>query len=525
MFSEPALTGHTHELLAGKKAFPVIVAVIDMGVDTAHEDLAEHHDLKDQIRPDRSEDLAQRDAGRRHALEIERGGTERRRDVGDLHVEAEEYAEPDEIEAQLLGDRHEDRRGQEQDADPVDEAAEDDPDDLEHDDDVDRLQRQRRHRVLDQPGAAGERVDADQRRRAEEQPVQHDRDLGGLLDGVPHARQRHPAVDEHGKQRPDDADTSGLGGRGDAQVEGAEHHQRDHAGDDEIPQHRQLLAQRTLALFGWRGRRQLRRYRAADDDVGAVGTGKQQTRNDARHVQLADRNARGQAVEDEDDAGRNERRQSAAGANAAERDALVVTAAEHRRQRDDAHGDDLGADYAHHRRHQRAGEDDRHGQAAGNASEPDMHGAKDGVGHASSLEDAGHEDEKRHGDEHIVAHQREHAADDQRQPRQTEQRIGKHDRHRPGRKGQRDAGEKDDDEDDDEQDAQKLDAHGVGPASGTMPSSRTRLAMPCSSSSRPAIGMAILTGQIGGFQGVPVPSDCRNELQAISEPTQTSAPT
>ena len=38
--------------------------------------------------------------------------------------------------------------------------------------------------VLDQLGAAGERVDADQRRRAEEQPVQHDRHLGRVLGGA-----------------------------------------------------------------------------------------------------------------------------------------------------------------------------------------------------------------------------------------------------------------------------------------------------------------------------------------------------
>ena len=39
------------------------------------------------------------------------------------------------------------------------------------------------------------------------------------------------------------------------------------------------------------------------------------------------------------------------------------------------------------------------------------------------------------------------------------------------------------------------------------------------------MGIAIFTGQIGGFHGVPVPSDCRNEVHAISVPTQTSAPT
>ena len=77
----------------------------------------------------------------------------------------------------------------------------------------------------------------------------------------------------------------------------------------------------------------------------------------------------------------------------------------------------------------------------GHAAGPDVHGAEDGVGDAGPLENAGHEDEQRHRDEHIVAHQREHAADDERQARQAEQRVGEHDRDRAGRKSQRQAGQ------------------------------------------------------------------------------------
>ena len=72
-----------------------------------------------------------------------------------------------------------------------------------------------------------------------------------------------------------------------------------------------------------------------------------------------------------------------------------------------------------------------------------------------------------------------------------------------------------DDEYDDEQDAQQFDAHACISAAGTTPRSRSRLTMPCRSNSSPAIGIAIFTGQIGGFQGVPVPSDCRKEPHAI----------
>ena len=55
---------------------------------------------------------------------------------------------------------------------------------------------------------------------------------------------------------------------------------------------------------------------------------------------------------------------------------------------------------------------------------------------------------------------------------------------------------------------------------GAQPMSRIRLATPCSRSSRPAAGMAALTGQTTGFHGVLVVSPIWNEFQASAPPTQ-----
>ena len=49
-----------------------------------------------------------------------------------------------------------------------------------------------------------------------------------------------------------------------------------------------------------------------------------------------------------------------------------------------------------------------------------------------------------------------------------------------------------------------------------------RFEMPCSSSSRPAAGIAALTGQMTGFHGVLVVSPIWNEFQASMPPTQIS---
>ena len=139
-------------------------------------------DLHQHERPERPIDVLQRDLGRRHALEVERGRAERRREVADLHVHAEQDAEPDRVVAQVLDDRHEDRHGQQQDPDPVHEHAEHDQDRHHDQHDHDRLERQVGHRVVDEADAAEQVVDADQRGRAEGQPEQEAAGRHGLLD-------------------------------------------------------------------------------------------------------------------------------------------------------------------------------------------------------------------------------------------------------------------------------------------------------------------------------------------------------
>ena len=183
-------------------------------------------------------------------------------------------------------------------------------------------------------------------------------------------------------------------------------------GYGEFSEQPHLLAHWQVALLG-RGRRsKLWGDPAADDDVAAIGGGQQQPRHDACHIELADGNAGGQAIKDENDTGRNERGKASAGTDAAKCDPLVVAAAQHRRQGNHAHGDDLRTDHAHHRCHQRAGKDHRNRQAAGYGAEPNVHGAEDGVRNAGALQDACHENKQRHGHEDVVAHQREDAADD-----------------------------------------------------------------------------------------------------------------
>ena len=81
---------------------------------------------------------------------------------------------------------------------------------------------------------------------------------------------------------------------------------------------------------------------------------------------------------------------------------LRVVVAQHRRQRDQAHGDDGGADDAGGGRQQRADEDDRDAEAAGNRAEQLRHRHQQVLGDLRALQHDAHEHEQRNGDQRVA---------------------------------------------------------------------------------------------------------------------------
>jgi hypothetical protein len=78
-----------------------------------------------------------------------------------------------------------------------------------------------------------------------------------------------------------------------------------------------------------------------------------------------------------------------------------VVVAQHRGQRDQAHGDDGRADDAGGRGEQRADEDDRNAKAARHRAEQLRHGHQQVFGDLRALQHDAHEDEQRDGDERV----------------------------------------------------------------------------------------------------------------------------
>ena len=107
--------------------------------------------------------------------------------------------------------------------------------------------------------------------------------------------------------------------------------------------------------------------------------------------------------------GRENLRQRRGGGDGAGGKPRVVAEAQHRRQRDQAHGHRGGADDAFRGSKQRAHHDYRDAEPAAQRTEQPAHGLEQFLGDARALEHDAHEDEHRDRQQCLVGHHAENA--------------------------------------------------------------------------------------------------------------------
>ena len=137
---------------------------------------------------------------------------------------------------------------------------------------------------------------------------------------------------------------------------------------------------------------------AAYEDVDDVEGCEEEARDDAGHEQIADADLGRQAVDDHDDAGRNQGGEGARRADGADAELLVVAEAEHLGEGDQAEHDDLAAHDAGHSGHDHGDDDGLHSDAASEVAGEDRHGVEQVLGDAGLFQDRGHQHEE--GDRH-----------------------------------------------------------------------------------------------------------------------------
>src|SRR5690606_32695635 len=233
-----------------------------------------------------------------------------RRDQAEFHVDRQDDAEPDRVEAGGFDHRHQDRRGHQDDRGGRQEAASHEQHDVDcqHDDPAidlhrgDRLRdglgdQQRGHHVAEKDRGA----DDQQQHPRFAQAVPDDRpQVGGLTDTVD---------DDHQREAERGAHAGGFRRRGDAAVERIDDPEDDHQERQYARHELQLLAQRVDAA----GIDELRAPLPADEQGPQDEKADQeQTREYARDEQATDRGLRGDPVEDHRDARRDEDAERAA---------------------------------------------------------------------------------------------------------------------------------------------------------------------------------------------------------------------
>src|SRR5438093_5605387 len=183
--------------------------------------------------------IAHRGARWRDALHDEEQQAERRRRIADLERQQHDEAEPRQVEAEGLGEREEDRRGEQHHGELVHEAAEEE-DHADHDPQHAHRRELEAERPVHQPArGAGEREHLGKSCRAEDDEERHNRDAQGTIERFEERLPGHLAVAGGKRDHRHRAERGGLGGGTpaddhDEHREDDDRHHRDDVDEDEL---------------------------------------------------------------------------------------------------------------------------------------------------------------------------------------------------------------------------------------------------------------------------------------------------
>jgi hypothetical protein len=187
----------------------------------------------------------------------------------------------------------------------------------------------------------------------------------------------------------------------------AEHRQDQRRQRDKGLEHEQQALQHGVVddILGLRAQRRV--DDRARDHVDHVQAGEQEAGDDRGGVHLDHRDAGRGRVDDEQDRGRDQDAQRAAGGDDAAGELLVVAGLEHRRQRDQPHQRDHRAHDAGGGGEKGAGDERGHRHRAGKKAQAHLQAVEQPVQDVGPLDDVAHEQEQRDRDQHIVVHHAE----------------------------------------------------------------------------------------------------------------------
>jgi len=306
-------------------------------------------------------------------------------------------------EAQRFTYRRDERNHDEDHGDVRDEHAQEEHDEHDESKGSPLAARGREQQLREVVPAAERHEDALEHRRSDAGEDDHHRCFEGPGGGGLQGLELELAIGECNERCCDRPHRCRLRGRCDSGIDDAQD------GEDENEQrqcggreHLALERNRRDTLLGRHHRGCLRVLDAAHDDVGDVQRREQEPRHERAHEQLADGDAGDRAVDDEQDARRNEDAERAAGADDAATERLVVASPDHCRQRHDGQHDRRPGYDAETRRQQRTDDDGGNGDAAPQAAEDVVHGAEELLADSRLLDHRSHEDEQRDGEQDVV---------------------------------------------------------------------------------------------------------------------------